>query len=119
MALGLLLFFLHFTMPSPLKSKAWILFLKLHIKIKSQPNKMQIAKQEAKQQASQGWHVYLINFKTHLRRKLTAGYLPPPNIGIFDPTNMWISSKVHKILRTKSFLSPFVKRKKLVYKSLV
>lgn len=48
----------------------------------------------------------------HLRRKLTAGYLPPPNIGIFDPTNMWISSNVHKMFRTKSFLRPFQFEKK-------
>ena len=43
----------------------------------------------------------------YLRRKLTAGYLPPPNIGMLEPTSIWISSKVHRIFRTKSFLRPF------------
>ena len=43
----------------------------------------------------------------YLRRRLTAGYLPPPNIGMLEPTNMCISSNVHKMFRTKSFLRPF------------
>lgn len=41
-----------------------------------------------KQQMSQVWDTHHISLRIHLRRKLTAGYLPPPNIGIFDPTNM-------------------------------
>lgn len=45
-------------------------------------------------------------FDTNLSLKLTAGYRLPPKIGMFDPTNMWISSNVHMMFRTKSFLNP-------------
>ena len=42
----------------------------------------------------------------YLRRRLTAGYLPPPNIGMLEPTSICMSSNVHKIFRAKSFLRP-------------
>lgn len=57
--------------------------------------------------ASRRTEVLKENESGYLRRKLTAGYLPPPNIGMLEPTNICMSSNVHRIFRTKSFLRPF------------
>lgn len=59
-------------------------------------------------QVKANWNTILKEYKSsYLRRKLTAGYRPPPKIGMLEPTNMCMSSNVHKIFRTKSFLRPF------------
>lgn len=59
-------------------------------------------------QVKANWNTILKEYtSSYLRRKLTAGYRPPPKIGMLEPTNMCMSSNVHKIFRTKSFLRPF------------
>ena len=43
----------------------------------------------------------LIGFAESRRRNDTAGYFPPPNMGRFEPTNIVMSSNVHKTSREK------------------